>query len=230
MEKISMLKKSLVFATVIIALGASTAFAAHHNNMQNNPTMHMNKTSYMSSDKQMLMHHNRYKTSPTMTLSKLSNMPVKAIIKECKMEYLDSYQFAEKHGFLNKYKVERMMIAKENVQMAVDKEKLDILDSKKVLDKINDNIAQEKPEMTAVYCNMKPTKIAHHKGMQNMDNMNDMHGTKDMDGMHNMKNMDGTKDMDSMQNMKNMKNKDEGRYFDFKYHDNFGANVMNMDE
>lgn len=200
MEKNSMLKRSLVVATMIVALGASTAFAAYHKNMQNNTNMHMNKTTYMSSNKQMLMHHNNYKTSPTMTLSKLSNMPMKTIIEECKMDYLDSYQYARKHGFLNKYKVERMMIAKENVNRAVSSGRLDSMKSKKVLAKINSNIAKEKPEMTAVYCKMKPMKKTHTKNMKNM------------------------------KNMQSMQEKNEGRYYDFKYHDNFGANVMNMDE
>lgn len=207
MKKISMLKKSLVFASVIIALGATTAFAAHHPNMQN---------SHNTMNKQMLMHHNNYKTSPTMTLAKLANKPVESVIKECKMHYLDSYQYAEKHGFLMRYKVERMMVAKENVKRAVDNGRLDNMKSKKVLAKINYNISNEKPELTAVYCKMlmkKPMKQGSHPNMKKDMKQNMMH-----------------KDMMHQAMKKNMMHQNEGRYFDFKYHDNFGANVINIDE
>jgi hypothetical protein len=169
MKKISMFKKSLVFATVIVALGASTAFAMHHNSK-------MDKPMYRTQNKQMLMQHKKYKVSPVATLAKLVNKPIKAVVKELRMEYLDSYQYAKMHGVLNKYKVERMFVAKENVKRAVATGRISSFESKKVLDKINDNIVQEKPEMTAVYCKMKPMKMKKmdkNKDMKMKDNKNE---------------------------------------------------------
>lgn len=161
MKTTNRIKKSLLIGAAIVSLGASTAFAAtsfpvNNPNVNNGPHMKQGpKAIYRES-----------KISPIQTLAKILGEYPSVIIEDAHKDFLDVYQYASKKGVLAKYKAERMLLAKENIQQAVDHKRITKAEGNKVLAKVQSNINSEKPESMGILPphHFKQPKPMNHEG------------------------------------------------------------------
>lgn len=163
-------KKVLLISSAIVALGASTAFASTGNSHMNNKYNDNSKNHKQMQKAPKALYHNS-KISPVQTLAKILKEYPQKIQKDAHKDFSDVYQYAQKRGVLNKYKAERIMLAKDNIQRAVDQKKINKDLGNKVLKKVQYNINHEKPESMGI--------APEHKG-----HGNDGHGPRGM-RMHN---------------------------------------------
>lgn len=157
MKTTNRLKNSLLIGAAIVSLGASTAFAATPSPV-NNPNA--NNGHHMKQGSKAIYHDS--KISPIQTLAKILGEYPSVIIKDAHKDFLDVYQYASKKGVLAKYKAERMVLAKENIQRAVDHKKITKAEGNKILAKVQSNINSEKPESMGI---LPPKKFKQDKPM-----------------------------------------------------------------
>ena len=113
------LKRSLLIGFAIVALGASTAFAATNNSHMNNKNDHNSKTHKQLQQGPKALYRDS-KISPVQTLAKLLGEYPQTIKADAHKDFSDVYQYAQKKGVLNKYKAERIMLAKDNIQKCIE--------------------------------------------------------------------------------------------------------------
>lgn len=152
MKTTSTLKRALVIGTTIVALGAATAFAATNNSQMNNKNNNSGNQKHMKQGMKQgpKALYRDSKVAPMQTLAKLLGEYPKEIREDAHKDFSDVYQYAQKKGVLNKYKAERVILAKENIQKAVDHKKITKEEGSKILKKVQYNITHEKPEAMGI--------------------------------------------------------------------------------
>jgi hypothetical protein len=139
------LKKAFLIGTALLTLSSTTAFAfGGGGGMGGPPPGGMNQASQESAI------YRDSETTPCQTLAKILDMDADDIIEEAQKDYFDAYEFAAKKGVLAKYKAERLIIAEDNIQKAIDNGKVSPEVGKKVLAKVQANINNEKAESAGI--------------------------------------------------------------------------------
>lgn len=157
------LKRTLLIGATILALGAGTAFAATNNSQQNNKNSNNCTNQRNMSQKSNVLQRDG-KVPAIQSLAKILGEDPQTIQKNVHQDFSDIYQYAKKKGVLNKYKAERLLLAKEHVQKAVDNERFTKEEGAKALTRIQYNINNEKPEKMGIRSE-RGTKRHGEKGM-----------------------------------------------------------------
>lgn len=150
------LKKAILIGTALLTLSSTTAFA-FGGGMGGPPPNGMNQASQESRI------YRDSETTPCQTLAKILDMDANDIIKEAQKDYLDAYEFAAKKGVLAKYKAERLIIANDNIQKAIDNGKVSPEVGEKVLVKIQANINNEKAEGAGIMPMKKSVQLQQRR-------------------------------------------------------------------
>ena len=169
MKPTQTIKKSLLIGAAIVSLGASTAFAAT-SSLVNTPNFN-NDQKHMQQGPKVIYHNS--KISPIQTLAKILGEYPNVIIKDAHKDFLDVYQYSSKKNILAKYKAERMMLAKENIQQAVDHKRITKAEGNKVLAKVQANINSEKPESMGIFPTHRQQKPMNHENRGHLNFMQD---------------------------------------------------------
>ena len=138
------LKKAILIGTALVTLSSTTAFAfggGGGGGMGGPPPGQNQEESSIYRDSQ---------TTPCQTLANILKMDADDVVEEAQEDYLDVYEFAAKKGVLAKYKAARLVIAKDNVQNAIDNDKVSLEVGQKVLAKVQANINNEKVESAGI--------------------------------------------------------------------------------
>lgn len=138
------LKKAILIGTALVTLSSTTAFAfggGGGGGMGGPPPGQKQEESSIYRDSQ---------TTPCQTLATIVDMDTDDIIEEAQKDYLDVYEFAAKKGVLAKYKAARLIIAKDNIQTAIDNGKVSSKVEEKILAKVQSNINNEKVENAGI--------------------------------------------------------------------------------